>query len=254
MTVVPSLLDAEVNTYVNKMFRRYHLLGQGESMQVLFDQQKVLGIELDPFYELYLQFITGEFVWLAETNEFSVEDRLYFLLVTYFYILFPYTMTGRVEKALERLASTTHQTVTELGIEEGFAIPVALTETVAYFVAGQFDRMEESLNRIGAMVESSPYLRESGNYRLVCGLWELHEGRKDAGKALLDEGFAVLRQSKFVPQNLMYLRLIHFFLEQYLDMPDLYREYKALWKEMSTRYNFEVAAQKMREVLRQTLL
>jgi DNA-binding winged helix-turn-helix (wHTH) protein len=287
LTTVPSLQDADVNSYVNKMLKRFHLLGQGESMQVLFQQQKVLGVELDPFYELYLRFISGEMVWMAETTDFSLEDRLYFLLVTYFYIqddreealgyieramesgllpersrrelyildiLFPYIMTGRVEKALERLATTTHRVVAEEGIEEGFAIPVALTETAAFLVAGQYERVEANLRRIGAMMETSPYLRESGNYRLACGIWELHNGRREAGKALLDEGFAVLRQSKFVPQYLMFLRLVLFFLERGLERPDLEREYRAMWNELSKRYHLEEAAQKTREVLRRVLL
>nr|WP_236588114.1 winged helix-turn-helix domain-containing protein [Tumebacillus amylolyticus] len=286
MTVMPSHQDAELKEFAAKMLHKYHLFGQGDAIQMLYQQQKVLGIELDPFYEIYVRFISGDLMWLAEATNVPIENRLYLLLITYvlagenpqeavdfierafasgllpekhrqeLYILdmlFPMMMAGQVEQALERFEKVSYPTIEEQGWERGFLMPTLLAESAAFFLTGQYERLEAQLDRVEAMIQEAPYLRESGYYRLARGVWEIHNGRKAVGKATLDEGFDILRQSKFVPQYLLFLRKAVFFFEKHLDEPELYREYRALWKDACKQYRLEEVAGKIRETLRKIL-
>ncbi|KEO84499.1 winged helix-turn-helix domain-containing protein [Tumebacillus flagellatus] len=287
LTMMPSQTDAELNEYAQKMLSKYHLFGQGDALMMMYQQQKVLGIEIDPFYEVYIRFISGDFFWLVESEHVPIEHRLYLLLVlfavaqddtqealdfieralatdllpeknrTELYILdmlFAMMMTGRVDEVLERFTTVTYPLIEEKGWQEGFLMPTMLAESAAFFLAGQYEKMEGNLNRVEKMIQEAPYLRETGFYRLARGVWEIHNGRKAAGKATLEEGLDILRQSKFVPQYLFHLRKVVYFFEVQLDEPELCREYQGLWKDACKQYRLEEVAVKIREVLQNVLL
>lgn len=286
LSVMPSMQDEEVHDFTTKLLSKYHLYGQGEAMQMLYQQQKVLGFEINRSYEVYVRFISGDLIWLAEAEEVPLAERLYLLLVTNLLLqgdkeeallfieralerqLLPehrhselyildclnaYMLTGRLEEAFARL-EITYQTVKEKGAERGFLLPVMLTESALLFTAGRYGEMEPLLKRMGEHLADWPYLREMGAYRVICGVWGLHKGNRAQGKALIAEGIAILRQSKFMPQLLMYVNRLLYFFKHCLDEPDLEREYKDLWTELSEQYQLEEVAEKTRAILRKVLL
>ena len=158
------------------MFSKYHLLGQGRSMQALAVQQETLGFELDPFYRLYLRFLEADIAWFLETDEAPEAERLYWMLLLYRFIspdpgrcltllehalesrlltpeqhrevyilniLYPLAETGQHEAAVQRLEET-HRIIEEDNLE-GFRTPVAIAEMYIYLLGdkeAEFLRME----------------------------------------------------------------------------------------------------------------
>ncbi|MDO7907341.1 winged helix-turn-helix domain-containing protein [Paenibacillus sp. JX-17] len=56
----PSTQDKQMEQAIAEMLSRYHLFGQGHSMQALLAQQEVLGVRVDNFYRIYIRFIRGD--------------------------------------------------------------------------------------------------------------------------------------------------------------------------------------------------
>lgn len=73
----PSIHDPEMQEVVHGLLRKYHLFGQGNSIQMLVRQQEALGVQIEPYYQLYLHFIQGDLDWPLNTVEFPLEERLY---------------------------------------------------------------------------------------------------------------------------------------------------------------------------------
>ena len=48
---------------------------------MLVHQQEALGLQIAPYYQLYMHFIQGDLEWLASTCDFPLEERLYWLLI-----------------------------------------------------------------------------------------------------------------------------------------------------------------------------
>lgn len=79
----PSLHDQEVQDAVHGLFRKYQLLGQGNSIVALAAQQEQMGFELSVFYQMYTRFVQADVPWFLEREDFAPADRLYWMLLLY---------------------------------------------------------------------------------------------------------------------------------------------------------------------------
>ena len=86
----PSLNDKDLMDMTNRLIKRYHLLGQGESMRTIIKNQELLGIKINPKYSYFLKFINGEFEALLNTDELPLNEQLYLLVTLYTYIHFDF--------------------------------------------------------------------------------------------------------------------------------------------------------------------
>ncbi|TYR98292.1 hypothetical protein FZC84_15390 [Rossellomorea vietnamensis] len=68
-------LDNQVSSSVNRLFHKYKLYGQGDALKLLEEKQTVLGFELNLPSRLYINFMKGNFRWIAEASEISVMKK-----------------------------------------------------------------------------------------------------------------------------------------------------------------------------------
>ncbi|MFC4810441.1 winged helix-turn-helix domain-containing protein [Paenibacillus sp. GCM10023250] len=233
----PSVLDADIRSSVQGLFRKYHLYGQGSSMLTLAAQQDVLGIEVDAFYGVYLRFIQGDLAWFLRTDEAPPADRLYWVLLFYAYLADPrdslarferalelqalapeqrrelyilnivdlYADTGQVAQAEARLA-VAREVVERDGLTAGFAMPVALAELYVRIVKGDLDAAARGMEALERMLAETGYLREIGRFHLLRAMYLLRSGRTKEAARAVDTGLSVVRQSQNVPLLLQSVR------------------------------------------------
>ncbi|MDP4096221.1 winged helix-turn-helix domain-containing protein [Paenibacillus sp. P96] len=221
--LLPSLNDSRMQEAVHILLQRYHLLGQGTSLQTLAAQEEQLGFELTPLYRMYAHFVKADIGWFLEEKELPAGVLLYWCLILYWATgpVTPYTVQ-QCERALAtgvlpssharelrhlnileayiendepgraaRLLPRTHEIVKRDRLD-GFILPVAITEVYLHLSAGQLVKVHEQLGRIEAMLEEMPYLRERGRYTIFKGLWHLREGHAVEAEKLVDEGIRIL--------------------------------------------------------------
>ncbi|MNO11949.1 Phosphate regulon transcriptional regulatory protein PhoB [compost metagenome] len=245
----PTIQDPELHETMRNVFMKFHRYGQGRSMLTLARQKDVLGFKIDPYYSVYVHFVDGDIEWLLNTNEVSnevsIEERLYWLVLYYINLIKPkhaaalceqllekkllspeqhremeilniidlLAMAGETDKALERLKKS-HRVIKQQDYE--YFIPqVAITEMFVHLVAGvRQDVLEQMAKAIEVdILSTSPFLREIGSYKIVKGLWMFNRQLWGEGEKLLDEGIQVLESSGFVPLKLLALYRISFYFE-----------------------------------------
>ncbi|MBO7743300.1 winged helix-turn-helix transcriptional regulator [Paenibacillus sp. MWE-103] len=233
----PSVLDEEIRSSVQGLFRKYHLYGQGRSMLTLAAQQDALGIEVDAFYGVYLRFIQGDLAWFLHTDDAPAADRLYWVLLFYAYLADPrdslarferalelqvlapdqrrelyilnivdlYADTGRIAEAEARLA-VAREVVERDDLTAGFAMPVALAELYVRIVKGDLEAAASGMEALERMLADAPYLREIGRFHLLRAMYLLRSCRTKEAAQAVDAGLHVLRQSENVPLLLQSVR------------------------------------------------
>ncbi|MGG1662465.1 winged helix-turn-helix domain-containing protein [Brevibacillus sp. NRS-1366] len=75
----PSTLNRDFSESIHKMLSTYHGMGMGAAMQTLSKHQEVLGFQMDPFYAIYLRFISGDFAWFIEDKTAPMPEKLFYL-------------------------------------------------------------------------------------------------------------------------------------------------------------------------------
>lgn len=279
----PLLGDPEFMEHIKGLLTKYQQVGQGDAIRMLLEQQKMIGIGEVPFFTNYLHMIAGEFVRLVDA-EIPFWERAYALLHVYshvtddleqaldFYekalvakkmretehreleilnILDLYLWTGRAEKAVERL-TLTHETVKKYDMEP-FRTPVAITEIKVYFSAGDDVMAEAKLREAEELLETHPYLRETGNFYITKGIWLLYQGQLREGERLIEEGFDVLERSRFVPMTMRSLRYVTHYLTTKIKAPDLLARYRKREQALANRYRYKAIEPVVYRLLQQNL-
>lgn len=273
--ISPTLADDHFQGLMQEAMAKYHRYGQGASMLTLAQQQEKLGFRLNAFYAVFVRYVQGDWNWLVNTEEVSLHDRLYLMLVVYgiigdheralgycqsalaagvlppmqhmemeiLNILDLFVITGRVNEALNRL-QLTWQTLADPKLEP-FVAASKISELFVLLAAGRpFPILDKKVECIELLLQQKPYLREIGSFQVMKGLLNVQTGKWEKGEALLDEGLEVLEASGFVPLRLMSLGRLTWFLEQ---LPSskadpvfrLQRKYAALMEEQKERFGLD---------------
>ncbi|WP_438495674.1 winged helix-turn-helix domain-containing protein [Paenibacillus sp. IHBB 3054] len=282
--ITPTTHDPELRDTMRDVFGKFHVYGQGKSMLTLARQQDILGYELDPHYSMVIHFVQGDLEWLLYTKEVPLKDRLFYLLLFYFFsgdpkaklayceqvirkkllpppdqveleiltILDLFTLAGQPERALERLERS-YQVIAEPGYEN--FIPVTMiVELFVHLVAGTGDAELERLDEaIEGVLLDKPFLREIGSYKIVKGLWRLRNKQWREAEKLLDEGLQVLEMTGFVPLPLHALYRIYHFCRMFPPPQALQHKYDNQFAAKLEELGFDRLAQSLEDVLQQIL-
>lgn len=280
----PSLYDQEVQDAVHGLFRKYHLLGQGNSIVALAAQQEQMGFELSPFYQMYTRFVQADILWFLEREDFAPRDRMYWMLLLYtgtagvtdqglalceralssgllseaqerelriLNILEAYVENGQPERAREGLPLTLM--VMERDDLDKFVMPVALMEMYMHLVANHMEKAAELSDRLEGMLSEAPYLRELGRYRMMRGLMLLRTGDVDNAERLMDEGLDTLDMAKQKLLKIKAICQIRGFLKLSGSYPALEERYAARYERLDRDNSLSLHHPALRRWLEQTL-
>ncbi|MGR6128028.1 winged helix-turn-helix domain-containing protein [Paenibacillus sp. SER-28] len=280
----PSLLDQEVQDAVHGLFRKYQLLGQGNSIVALAAQQEQMGFQMSAFYQMYTRFVQADVSWFLEREDFAPVDRLYWMLLLFtgtagvtdegialcecalssrllsseqerelriLNILEAYVENGEPERAQEGLPLTLR--VMERDNLDKFVMPVALMKMYMHLVSNHMEKAAELSDRLEGMLSEAPYLRELGRYRMMCGLMLLRTGDVNNAERLMDEGLDTLDMAK---QELLKIKVvcqIRGFLKLCGTYPTLEEKYAAQYDRLDRDNSLTLHRQALRRWLEQTL-
>lgn len=264
----PSMYDNDMKETISSLFMKYHLFGQGKSMLALSTQQDVLGFEVDPFYQMYIRFIQGDFNWFIRTNDIPIRERLYWLLLLYkgtapapekmldfckratlntdllsdeqyreMTILNILEMYAEVGRPLEAIAKFEHTHITVRNDKlNSFVMPVAIMEMYVFLLAGNLADVERTAALLEGLVQETPYLREIGRYQIVKGLWLLTIGERKKAIVMLDEGINALSIALNVPLQLIAICQIILYLKRHVADVALLGKYEAAYDTLDKEY------------------
>ncbi|WP_081752131.1 winged helix-turn-helix domain-containing protein [Paenibacillus sp. 1-18] len=280
----PSLYDQEVRDAVHGLFRKYQLLGQGNSIVALAAQQEQMGFELSPFYQMYTRFVQADILWFLEQEDFDPRDRIYWMLLLYtgtagvtdqkldlceqvlssgllskeqerelriLNILEAYVENGQPERAQEGLPLAF--AVMERDDLDKFVMPVALMEMYMHLVANHMEKAAELSDRLEGMLSKAPYLRELGRYRLMRGLMLLRTGDVENAERLMDEGLDTLDMAKQELLKIKAVCQIRGFLKLCGTYPMLEEKYAARYERLDQDNGLTLYRPALRRWLEQTL-
>jgi len=265
----PLLQDNAFRESVTTLFRKYHGLGMGAAMQTLAANQDVLGIELDPFYRVYVRFVTGDFGWIAETKELDFWEKAVYLLHAYA------AMERNARNVLpfyERIEEHEHR------LPAGWRIDTEVNRVSLLLEAGQLDQAQARLRALAPVVaamnsdsfsvifhvkqlycaihagnkelardvidlverrlEHVPMQRELGIFTIAKGLWGCTRDNQPDAWVLVDQGLDILKQTRFVPHLIAGVRHILQCLERFDCGAERLRMYNRLWDHLSEQYRF----------------
>ncbi|MGG4211829.1 winged helix-turn-helix domain-containing protein [Paenibacillus sp. FSL L8-0638] len=280
----PSLHDQEVHDAVHGLFRKYQLLGQGNSIVALAAQQEQMGFELSVFYQMYTRFVQADVFWFLEREDFAPADRLYWMLLLYMCtagvtdeglvlceralssgllseaqerelrilnILEAYVENEQPEHAQEGLPLT--MMVMERDNLDNFVMPVALMEMYMHLVANHMEKAAELSDRLEGMLSEAPFLRELGRYRMMRGLMLLRTGDVDNAERLMDEGLDTLDMAKQELLQIKAVSQIRSFLKLCGSYPVLEEKYAAQYDQLDRDNSLILHRPALRRWLEQTL-
>ncbi|MBE7899637.1 winged helix-turn-helix transcriptional regulator [Paenibacillus polymyxa] len=280
----PSLHDQEVQDAVHGLFRKYHLLGQGDSIVALAEQQEQMGFQMSAYYQMYTRFVQADVAWFLKQEDFAPADRLYWMLLLYtctagvtdqglalceralasgllssdqerelriLNILEAYVENGQPERAQEGLPLTFKVMVRD--DLDKFVMPVALMEMYMHLVANHMEKAAELSDRLEGMLSEAPYLRELGRYRLLRGLMLLRTGDVDQAERLMDEGLVTLDMAKQELLKIKAVSQIRSFLKLCGPYPMLEEKYAAQYDQLDRDNSLTLRRSELRCWLEQIL-
>lgn len=280
----PSLHDQEVQDAVHGLFRKYQLLGQGNSIVALAAQQEQMGFELSVFYQMYTRFVQADVSWFLEREDFTRADRLYWMLLLYMCtagvtdeglalcecalssrllssdqerelrilnILEAYVENGKPERAQKGLPLTLM--VMERDDLDKFVMPVALMEMYMHLASNHMEKAAELSDRLEGMLSEAPYLRELGRYRMMRGLMLLRTGDVGNAERLMDEGLNTLDMAKQELLKIKAVCQIRSFLKLCGSYPTLEEKYAAQYDRLDRDNSLTLHRPALRRWLEQTL-
>ncbi len=265
----PLLRDQELNDKYSELFSKYWLYGHGVAMGLLAENRDVLGIRLSPQHTLYLSFMSGDFQKVVRTREVSFFEKVFYLLHIFRMIQFDaektlglfekvlaqghrlpqrhreelelnlisvYSEAGKVGEAEQRLRAA--ERILARSKDDGYTLFLYIDKIMLSFVNADMSSVERYLGDAEKLLETSPYLRESGIIKMARGLWLMRLGRRTEGGPALSEGLAILKQSQFVPHYILAVHTILLFLERNVDDAAEIQKYTGLWAYLDRTYNF----------------
>ncbi|OEH92071.1 hypothetical protein BFG57_17015 [Bacillus solimangrovi] len=266
----PSLIDSDLNERANEILEKYHLYGQGEALHTLIDNQTHLGLQINPFYNLYLKFIQGQFFEILDNHPNDLEEKIFFFLGIYSSIqddvdktllLYERALRGNVfsperEKEVEILsiipvliqAGHLTEASKRLAISkqrifdeklDGFHLYFKLTEVFYLFQTNGLDEASHKLEEVDKMLKEQPFLREKGHYLILKGIDQLRKGLPLEAEQTIDTGLAIIKQSRFEFINVHLLHMLLQFLRERFHESRLLKKYEKEWNRLAKKYDFD---------------
>ncbi|MCP1187212.1 winged helix-turn-helix domain-containing protein [Paenibacillus sp. 1781tsa1] len=279
----PSVQDPEMQEVIHGLLRKYHLFGQGNAIQTLVQQQEALGIQIVPYYQLYIRFIQGNLEWLITTKEIAFEERLYWLLIFVHSLIEPSESLPLYEQALSSSALSADQlrelrilNIVEVYVEAGqyqraktqleetyrvietdelknFRLPVALAALYVELWGGSGEAIEAQMSVLRSGLKDAPYLREIGRFQVMEGLWLLRQGRVREAELRMDDGLDVLKMSLNAPLYLNAAYQILLFMDQHRIEGRLRSKYRQVYAEIGKNYGVPTYKQRIVDEIRKFL-
>lgn len=256
--VQPSMEDKEFNDQFGQIISKYHLFGQGESMQAVADQQKVLGVNLNPFYLMYMEIIKGNWKVLLD-EKIPYWNRAYFMIVLYGLLEDDPSIGCRmIEKMLQKNDLDTSRKWELQGLDLVFFLiwdnqiekaskyidwalemisryqldtyHTAVSLTQVYVLLHQsLEKAKEKLGEIEVLLKNKPYLRERSYFDIAKGIYQLKNKEYEAGKHSIHEGIEIMKSTKFELQFFHSITHVFHLLKQCSGEKDeLFTHYKKL--------------------------
>ncbi|WP_440114148.1 winged helix-turn-helix domain-containing protein [Paenibacillus sp. QZ-Y1] len=279
----PSAHDPEMQEIIHGLLRKYHLFGQGNSIQMLVQQQEALGVQIVPYYQMYIHFIQGDLEWLSTTDEFPFEERLYWLLIYVHALVEPseslalyeqalnssvlsadqrrelrilniidiYAETGQYLRAKEQLEETYR--VMETDELVNFRLTVALAALYVELWGGSGEAVEAQMAVLRAGLKDAPYLREIGRFQVMEGLWLLRQGRVREAELRMDDGLDVLKMSLNAPLYLNSAYQVLLFMAHHRIEGRLQSKYRQVYAEIGKAYGVPAYGQQIVDEVRNFL-
>ncbi|APO42854.1 hypothetical protein BS614_01350 [Paenibacillus xylanexedens] len=279
----PSAQDPEMQEVIHGLLRKYHLFGQGNAIQTLVQQQEALGIQIVPYYQLYIHFIQGDLEWLITTKEIAFEERLYWLLIFVHPLIEPADSIQLYEQALNSAALSADQlrelrilNIVEVYVEVGqyqrakeqleetyrvietdelknFRLPVALAALYVELWGGSGEAVEAQMAVLRSGLKDAPYLREIGRFQVMEGLWLLRQGRVREAELRMDDGLDVLKMSLNAPLYLNAAFQILQFMAQHRIEGRIRSKYRQVYSEIGKSYGVPTYGQPIVDEIRKFL-
>lgn len=279
----PSAQDPEMQEVIHGLLRKYHLFGQGNAIQTLVQQQEALGIQIVPYYQLYIHFIQGDLEWLITTKEIAFEERLYWLLIFVHSLIEPSESLPLYQQALSSSALSADQlrelrilNIVEVYVEAGqyqraktqleetyrvietdelknFRLPVALAALYVELWGGSGEAIEAQMAVLRSGLKDAPYLREIGRFQVMEGLWLLRQGRVREAELRMDDGLDVLKMSLNAPLYLNAAFQILKFMAQHRIEGRLRSKYRQVYVEIGKSYGVPAYGQPIVDEIRKFL-
>ncbi|WDF51839.1 winged helix-turn-helix domain-containing protein [Paenibacillus sp. KACC 21273] len=282
------LADQEIQEHMTSLLKRYHLLGKGKSLMTLAAQQQVLGFEIEPFYHMYLKFILYDLDWFIEDQSFSINDKVYWLLLLHSTLQQDITPTLELwEKVLDaHILSADQQlemkilNIVDLYIEteqwerawkqleetycivkdqkmESFELAVQLVKVLLSIVDVNTSDLyiETEMNLLNHMLNHKPYLREVGRYECIKGIWMLlrQSDQFYEGTIAIDQGLEILYVSNHLELYIGSLRQISHLLSKHLPEHSVTQKYNRAYEQACIRYSHSSHAYKIKQMIFQAL-
>ncbi|RDI41845.1 winged helix-turn-helix domain-containing protein [Falsibacillus pallidus] len=276
--------DQEFKESMDVLFRKYILFGQGTGLKSIASQHDALAIPIEIHKKVYLHFVNGDFRWFVlDSPDVPFSQKLFYLLHIYGIIQFRFDQTCMyAEKALQSnvLPWVQHQEFDVFGMigiylnngdfeqaarkinfvhskmdagemNKDISTFIKVQEIKLALASRQSESLESHFAAGDQLFHNYPYLREKGRYLMLKGFANWMNASRKEGLQLMDEGFATLGTSKFVPNMVNGVK----------DMMDLGRhlsievpkEYQAKWDTLSKQHDFKGLATELERLFRQSL-
>ncbi|MGE5705032.1 MAG: winged helix-turn-helix domain-containing protein [Clostridia bacterium] len=268
----PLQLDEQFASDVNRMMTKYHGLGMGAALQLLFTHKEVLGLPGDPFYDIYVKFVGGDFRWIVETDSLSFWKKAGYLLCLHFIMHFDPNATLRLyDQIKERLDLVADKWIADIKMNIIFAhmeagqIDRAITQSremepvinnlhsdsftsiflvkqmYLHLLNDEIDAAAGKLRECETLLTNNPIQRELGAMMIAKGIFLYHLGNIAGARKTLDEAMHIVRQTRFVPHLIHAVHTILFFLHKKRIIVDeeYEQKYSKLWEQLSEQYRFD---------------
>ncbi|MDC0760922.1 winged helix-turn-helix domain-containing protein [Brevibacillus sp. AG] len=280
----PTILNSNFSETINKMLSTYHGMGMGAALQTLYTHQKVLGIQMDPFYATFLRFVVGDFNWFVEDKATPISDKLFYMFHLYHMTELDSQKTLEIlQWALKNAKSMPENYQDELQItaisvyaqakewerakkqliparevvdrvnSPGFRLFFQAEEALLYLLMGESDEAEKVIQRSEEILQELPMQRELGSFTIARGLCLYHRLEITKARRLVDEGLEVVRSTKFVPHLIYGVQMILLFLKNFGYDAEWERKYQKMWAELSEEYKFDYLQKKIRAIIPSTI-
>jgi Response regulators consisting of a CheY-like receiver domain and a winged-helix DNA-binding domain len=267
--ISPLLQDEQFASDVKRMLAKYHGLGMGAALQLLAANKATLGLPSDPYYDVYVHFVRGDFEWLLRSD--GLEDWLkaaYAVFIhasiqpdpgrslPYFEKLIArgesipidwlcdlrlnaislYLELGRFQEARSELEAI-RQPIRDMD-SPSFASHFLLKEMQLLLLEGHRDAAEAKLRECDELLAEHPIQRERGAYQASKAIFLYEKGEAEAARQAAGEAIETLRQTSFAPHLIASVNMLLRYLET-RGRDDLYRaDCRRLWEQLSEQYGF----------------
>ncbi|MED4572991.1 winged helix-turn-helix domain-containing protein [Brevibacillus agri] len=255
---------------IRTMLSAYHGMGMGAALQTLAANQEVLGFQLDPFYAIYIRFVTGDFAWFVADDDTPLSEKLFYLFHLYHMTemdaeqtakLFQtivkhqasmpqifqdelqinavalYANMGEWELAQKQVAHV--RTIVEQMDSDSFTLFLLAGETWLALLSGSVEKAEGLLQQAFAILHRLPMQREVGSFKLLQGLCQYRQQEIAKARRLVDEGVEVIRATQFVPHLIYAVHNILLFFRHVPCDAKWQSRYEKMWHDLAVQYQFE---------------